>query len=62
LETATVTLSDIRPTLLRRAVVVVTIAAIVVALSGLWLAEAIARCVQEDFGESLRDAWRGTRK
>jgi hypothetical protein len=56
------TLSDIRPTLLRRAVVVLTVAALVLTLSGLWLVEAIARRVQEDFGESLRDAWGGKPK
>lgn len=55
------TLSEIRPTLLRRAVVVLTVAALVIALSGLWLVEAIAKRLQEDFGESLKDAWRGSK-
>ena len=53
------TISQIRPTLLRRAVVVVTVAGIVVALSGVWLIEAIWKRVCEDFGEDIGAAWYG---
>lgn len=56
------TLSEIRPTVLRRAVVILTVAALVLVLSGLWLVEAIAKRVREDFGEDLKAAWRGSKK
>jgi hypothetical protein len=53
------TLCQIRPTLLRRTLVVLTVAAIVVCLSPLWLIEAIAARVRENFGEDIGRAWGG---
>jgi hypothetical protein len=50
---------NIRSTLLRRTVVVLTVAALVAALSALWLMQALARKVRENFGEDIGAAWRG---
>ena len=56
---ADVTISRIRPTLLRRIVVVATVVCLVVALCGVWLIEAIMERVRRDFGEDINQAWRG---
>lgn len=52
-------IASLRPTLLRRAVVVLTVAAIVVCLGPLWLVEAVCRRVRREFGEDIAAAWRG---
>jgi len=57
-----VTLADIRNPLLRRALVVATVAAMLACMLPLWLAEAIWRRVREEFGEDLAAAWRGPRQ
>lgn len=52
-------IAPIRPTPFRRALVVLTILALLAVMLPIWLYEAIARCVEEDFGEDIRKAWDG---
>ena len=52
-------ISHIRNPVLRRTVVVLTVAALVAALSAAWLIEAVWRRVREEFGEDIGAAWRG---
>jgi hypothetical protein len=54
-------IARIRNPLLRKAIVVLTVAALVAALSAAWLIEALWARIVEDFGEDIAAAWNGPR-
>jgi hypothetical protein len=55
-------IARIRNPLLRRTLVVLTVAALIVALSAAWLIEALWARIVEDFGEDIAAAWNGERR
>jgi len=50
---------NIRNPLLRKTVIVLTVAGTVLILLPVWVHAAIRDNLERDFGEDIRDAWRG---